>query len=213
MKGPYGEVGSLFPKLTLERKEKSTHTEKPPFKPIFHDFAASKEMAKIEEEMTVEKYKVYSDGSVMDGGVGAAAVLFENGREKSMIRMYLGTQADAHNAYEAELVGISLALELIRREMAVEDVMLYGDHQGAFSAIRKLCSEDGHGRAREQMILEQLERVSERHGNIRVEIGWIPGHKGIFGMQRADKEAKRSTKRLLMSNKISPPDCGVCSFR
>ena len=58
------------------------------------------------------KYKVYCDGSLLEGGVGAAAILYKNDRILKVRRAYLGKDNE-HMVYEAELVGILLVLSLL----------------------------------------------------------------------------------------------------
>ena len=61
---------------------------------------------------------MYSDGSGIDGQVGEAAVLFRRNREPKVLRFHLGTATD-HTVYEAELIGLMLALHLLRDERDV----------------------------------------------------------------------------------------------
>ena len=70
----------------------------------------------VQAEMGV--MQVYSDGSGIDGQVGAAAVLFWRGKEPRVLRYHLGMVAD-HTVYEVELVGLLLALHLLRDERDV----------------------------------------------------------------------------------------------
>ena len=60
------------------------------------------------------KYKVYSNGSYIDGGVGMSTILFKHHRLMKVRRYYLGPQTK-HTVYEAELMGIILALYLLIR--------------------------------------------------------------------------------------------------
>jgi hypothetical protein len=62
--------------------------------------------------------KVYTDGSGMDGKIGAAAVLYCNRRRKTHMRYKLGTQAQ-HAVYEGEAVGALLGVKLISKEWGV----------------------------------------------------------------------------------------------
>ena len=59
--------------------------------------------------------KVYSDGSCFEGGIGAAAVLYQNGEEKEVVRTYLGIK-DEHTLFEVELMGAIMAVKLLKRE-------------------------------------------------------------------------------------------------
>ena len=61
-------------------------------------------------------YRVYTDGSDIDGGVGAAAVLYAPGRRRSRIlTLHLGPSTQ-HTAYEAEIIGTILGAALLRKE-------------------------------------------------------------------------------------------------
>ena len=58
------------------------------------------------------KYKVYCNGSLLEGGVGATAILYKNNRILKVSRAYLGKDEE-HTIYKAELVGVLLALSLL----------------------------------------------------------------------------------------------------
>src|SRR5882672_6358718 len=62
--------------------------------------------------------KVFLDGSGIGGSIGAATVLYRNGKLKPSLRKYLGRE-DQHMVYEAEVVSLTLAAELIRKERNV----------------------------------------------------------------------------------------------
>ena len=66
----------------------------------------------------LEVMRVYSDGLGIDRQVGAAAVLFRQDREPRVLRFHLGMAAD-HTVYEAELIGLLLALHLLHDERDV----------------------------------------------------------------------------------------------
>ncbi|KIK81534.1 hypothetical protein PAXRUDRAFT_155910 [Paxillus rubicundulus Ve08.2h10] len=67
-------------------------------------------LAEEEEEVCL-----YSDGSGLEGGISRAAVLRRGGEKKKSLRFYLG-KAMEHTVYEGELVGMILALELLKEE-------------------------------------------------------------------------------------------------
>ena len=69
----------------------------------------------MEEAADNSDFKVYSDGSCVEGGIGVVAVLYRNGEEKEVVRAYLGTE-DEHTVFEAELVGAIMAEKLLKRE-------------------------------------------------------------------------------------------------
>ena len=77
--------------------------------------AADKDRAYKEVVESRAGTKVFTDGSDIDGGVGAAAILFKDGQRQGTLRAYLRAMA-SHMVYEAELVGILLAAHLLRTE-------------------------------------------------------------------------------------------------
>ncbi|KAG2043295.1 hypothetical protein BDR03DRAFT_812345, partial [Suillus americanus] len=96
-----------------------------------------------EEEQANECQRVYSDGSAVDGGVGGAAVLM---RGKQMIRekkFYLGTETQ-HTVYEAEIIGMILAVQLLREEGRKGTMSLGVDNQAAIIAVGTFHSQPGH---------------------------------------------------------------------
>ena len=56
--------------------------------------------------------KLYSDGSGTEGGAGAAAALYKVGQESRVLTYCLGMLED-HTTFEAEAIGLSLALHMI----------------------------------------------------------------------------------------------------
>ena len=72
--------------------------------------------------------QLYSDGLGLDRQVGAAVVLFMQGEESNVLRFHLGTIAD-HTVYEAELMGLLLALHLLRSERDVTRAVIRLDNQ------------------------------------------------------------------------------------
>ena len=74
----------------------------------------------IEEVTKVRcEVQVYVDGSGINGGVGAVAVLFRNGHEKRVLTKHLGKGKD-HTVFEAEVVGLTFAAELVRAEAHID---------------------------------------------------------------------------------------------
>ncbi|OSX55960.1 hypothetical protein POSPLADRAFT_1106853, partial [Postia placenta MAD-698-R-SB12] len=57
-------------------------------------------------------HKIWTDGSLIDGGVGAAAVLEKNDEHKAVLRKYLGRGTE-HIVFDGENVGLALGLELV----------------------------------------------------------------------------------------------------
>ena len=55
------------------------------------------------------------DGSICDGKVGVAAILYRRGRCKGTLRLHL-RMASKHTVYKVELVGMILGMQLIKME-------------------------------------------------------------------------------------------------
>jgi len=72
--------------------------------------------------------KVFTDGSGMDGKIGAAAVLYRNGRLKTKLRYQLGLQKH-HTVYEGEGIGAILGTKLISNEWNIQLAYIYIDNQ------------------------------------------------------------------------------------
>ena len=90
---------------TMEKIEVARHP--PHWEPAHQvDIANSKDDAAASEERWAQRegLRVYSNGSELEGGVGAAAVLFnERSRERTSLRLFLGP-SEQHTVYEAETV-------------------------------------------------------------------------------------------------------------
>ncbi|KAF9441199.1 hypothetical protein P691DRAFT_595018, partial [Macrolepiota fuliginosa MF-IS2] len=67
------------------------------------------------EKADTNRYKVYSDGSGQNGQVSAAAILIEEGNPAPtrILQYHLGTTKE-HTTYEAEAVGMLLAMKIVR---------------------------------------------------------------------------------------------------
>jgi hypothetical protein len=59
--------------------------------------------------------KIFSDSSCIDGGVGAATIVYETRIEKQVARLYLGTNEE-HTVFEAELVGAVIGAKLLNMD-------------------------------------------------------------------------------------------------
>lgn len=55
-------------------------------------------------QIMAEDFQIFTDGSQIDGGVGASAIVFKNGRKIETVRKHLGDEED-HTVFEAEIAG------------------------------------------------------------------------------------------------------------
>jgi ribonuclease HI len=152
--------------------------------------AGSKEMAKGEDLADMSSIKVYTDGSGIEGHIGAAAVLYRDGVLKRRRRMQLGTTKH-HTVFEGEGIGMILGLELIREERQVEGMVSMGiDNTAAISATHAI--KPGPSHYIWDMFHKRLKMVRNKHKNMDLLMKWVPGHMDIAGNVRADVEAKKA---------------------
>ncbi|KAJ1300876.1 hypothetical protein OPQ81_002514 [Rhizoctonia solani] len=137
----------------------------------------------------------------LGGHVGAAAVLYREGREPVLARKYVGTDKE-HEVYEGEIVGLLLGLELLAREKEVLRAVTFIDNQAVLQTLlagrtKKL----GH-------LYGQLDgaihaaRVS--NPGIRLDTRWIPGYAGVEGNEKADEAAKQAAEGGQDTNALLP---------
>ena len=95
-----------------------------------------------------------------------------------------------HTTYEAEVVGVLLAAELIRKERAVHTATIQLDNQAVMQALGSCSAKPA------QLLLNSVREAchewltDRRRSGRQLTIGWVSGHDGIKGNERADDEAK-----------------------
>jgi len=90
--------------------------------------------------------------------------------------------------FKAELLGLSLAAELLRGESQVQSLTIGVDSQAMIHVT-------GHGRAILGKYLveafhKEIMAVWTIHPSIKIKLRWTTGHTGIPGNVWADEEAK-----------------------
>ena len=140
------------------------------------------------------KIKIFTDRSGIDGQVGAAAVMFEEGREVEVKRFRLGPLRQ-HEVYDGEGIGMVTAAGMLTNKRGHQisgPTSIYIDSQPAIRAafIRKT----GPSHHIWDGLHRELSKAQKQHPNMEITIHWIPGHKGVAGNERADVEAKRAAK-------------------
>jgi ribonuclease HI len=132
--------------------------------------------------------QVYTDRSCVDGRVGAAAVLIRGRMNNRKIRKFFLGPASSYGIYEAELVGMLLALELIRSSHHTHLASIVTNSQAA------LTTSQGHTNGCADYLVQAIAtltcRVKRKHPGIRISIWWIPSHSGVLGNKLADATAK-----------------------
>ena len=93
-----------------------------------------KEASVEEAHMAKETIKVYSDGSAIDRKVGTAAVLTWTGSAQRTLHFHLGPKGE-HTVHKAELIGILLAIQLIKTEHVVSVPIAIGADNQAVTGL------------------------------------------------------------------------------
>ena len=153
--------------------------------------APSKDEAKAAHRRNKTKVRIYTDGSSHSGGVGASAVLLHgnNPDPKRALRFYLGSP-DQHTVFEAELVGLILAIHLLQTENHIRKAIIFVDNQAALRCTELSHSNPGHHLV--DLLHKQIKALKRRKPRLIFSVQWIPGHEEIHGNEVADAHAKKA---------------------
>ena len=136
-------------------------------------------------------FKIFTDGSSHNGGVGVAAVMYRKDYPSSIkfLKAQLGDSTE-HNSYEAETVGGMLAMHLINisPDTNNKSVSVYVDNQAFITA--STCP-----RAKPSQHLLQNFLSKMCNSCAKVSVRWISSHSGRPGNEKADKLAKEVAER------------------
>jgi ribonuclease HI len=155
------------------------------------EIADTREESKAADSNDDPDAKVYADGSGIEGNAGAAAVLYKKGRHSKTLRYCLGPLTD-HNTYEAEAVGVALALELLSRERGIQTATILIDNQGVIQSLNHVKPKPAQHIL--SLIYDMANRLSDptKRRRTKLRITWISGHDDVEGNEEADKEAKKA---------------------
>ena len=180
---------------------------KPPFK---ISIPPDRESSIREAENVSEMVQVYTDRSVAEGKVGAAAILLRAGNLPCTLHFHLGSDSK-HTVHEAELVGILLGLYLISTEKRGNVTFVLGvDNQAAIKAFDSTLRSPGHHLTREAICLANKTQKRRKGTKYAVTMWWTAGHEGIAGNKAADKEAKLAAEGLTSDKHLLPPYLRKC---
>ncbi|OQV10369.1 hypothetical protein CLAIMM_14382 [Cladophialophora immunda] len=137
---------------------------------------------------------VYTDGSGINGHVGAAAVILSDPQSMSSLvlqkRMqYMGTNAQS-TVYAAELKGILLALGILIANCSPEHrhFTIFTDNQSALKTLQNPGNTSG-----QSILVELLQALDvTTTAGLDVYFRWIPAHQGIPGNEIVDIAAKEA---------------------
>jgi len=121
--------------------------------------------------------EIYTDGSKMESGVGAAVVFQDH---VSMLRL-----PNFCSIYTAEAMAISFALDLIKIKRLQKTIIL-SDSLSTLKSIENLSNRNEIARK----IQNQLYDLT--HSGYSINSIWIPSHNQITGNERADEKARHA---------------------
>ena len=158
------------------------------------------------ESLDDADYKIFSDGSGQDDGIGAAAILYEKGRARPLrsLQAHIGA-SNKHNTYEAEAIGAILALWILQTtpETMGKRVTLYIDNQSIITAMSSFKATSG------QYLIQAL-RLAANDTGCTLTIRWISSHSKVKGNEDVDRMAKdaaagRSSARASLPHILRRP--------
>jgi ribonuclease HI len=173
--------------------------------PFRISIADSKELSKAESSAATETIKIYTDGSVINNKVGAAAVLMKPGKPPQVLHYYLGSETK-HTIHEAELVGLCMGAHFIKTEKKGRTSFALGaDSQAAIKTLTTNLIQPAQHIALN--LLKTTAQIQEKRGSNKysLTLRWTAGHVGIEGNERADKEAKIAAGGTTSDRKLLPP--------
>ena len=149
-----------------------------------------------EHDESQDEIKIYSDGSVHGGGVGAAVILYRQGKELWSLTYHLGSDKH-HTVYEAEIVRLTLAVQLLIHERSMTSpISIFIDNKAAILSGANPSSSAGSYLIGKFIRLTHAlkEKYTDQELNLQLLVRWIPGHAGVPGNEKADEEAKRAAE-------------------
>ena len=151
------------------------------------------EEAEEEEPIEEDVVQVFSDGLGLGGQIGATAVMYRMGRGPRVLRYHLGLLTD-HTVFEAEAVGLLLALHMLKYERDAPQAIVRLDNQAVLGALH-ICK-PSPTQAIIDEIITQMERNWAQASNpaYTLDVTWVWGHSGVEGNKRVNCEAKEAAK-------------------
>ena len=187
-------IASLIKTFKLRRKKIETIRPAAQYPQVKAKFATETQKSR-EESIKQEKedksdFKVFSDGSGAEDGIGAAAVLYRKGRFSPVdkLKAFLGPP-ERHNTFEAEVVGAILAAQLLssRPDAIGKTATIYIDNQSVIASLKNPKATAG-----QYLIRHLLHTANSLPCKLR--LCWISGHSNVKGNEKVDELAKEAAE-------------------
>jgi len=187
-------------KIDAKRLEKIPATARNPAStgklPFQIDIPENREDSTGEAINAKEEIQIFTDGSAINGKVGAATLLMRPGKPTSMLHYHLGW-VSKHTVHEAELTGILLAVCLVETEKRGHSSIVIGcNNQAAIWAFQTKLRNPGQHLMWE--ILRSANKLVKKgkKNKYSLTIRWTARHEGIAGNELANQEAKKAADSL-----------------
>ncbi|MBW0512441.1 hypothetical protein O181_052156 [Austropuccinia psidii MF-1] len=167
---------------------------------------ARKRVKQLVRNRNSQETLIFTDGSdIPDKGKGSAAVAVPSGL--TITRHIMNTTPETN--FEAELVGIKIAIEIIRRELYARRDK--GEYMGEVHilcnnqvALRKVADPTKPSTGQHLYLPTSNELISLSKLT-PIHLTWCPGHMGIEGNEKADSKAKRAASNPSVQWQMIPP--------
>ncbi|MBW0494661.1 hypothetical protein O181_034376 [Austropuccinia psidii MF-1] len=154
-------------------------------------------MSQLMKETANNSIIIFTDGSsIPDQGIGAAALIVNTTRKKIK---FIGTTESISN-FEAELMGIQLAADLIQEEITmnanITSAAIFSDSQGALiKSTNPYDSSSG-----QHIYVRTLNKLRKLKEKIAIMLYWCPGHENIEHNCRVNELAKEAMSNANTNN-------------
>ena len=134
----------------------------------------------------VQAVRIFTDGSKIEGKVGAALSIWDNEGEFRKLKLSLAAYC---TVYQAELLAICKATDVILTRQETS----YGLYSDSMSALQTLAS---HGSLHPLAVRARANLAQALGQSKAVSLFWIKAHAGLPGNERADELAKEAALSL-----------------
>ncbi|GBM48148.1 hypothetical protein AVEN_107106-1 [Araneus ventricosus] len=136
-------------------------------------------------EPKIEGLEIYTDGSGIDGRIGAAMVVYDYGQ---LIHSQQCRLPDHCTVFQAEVLGLEVALEFCCTLSVWQKIHIFSDSRSALQAIQDPNNNNEHTR--------KIKTIYKKATDIAwIRLHCIKVHVGYVGNEMADIQAKESTSR------------------